>query len=173
MNKVKHAPLTRSILQPESVCPCHTMKRLIELMRNHNITSDFLKEMMTESSASGRRNVTEDLVESPPEEKIKATRQPSLSQVCKAQRKKENRRIKKNLNKKIKNILIKYDIMVFSATQVSSVICPQDHPFQCYIPFQKGFLSSYTADLTKSTCTPSYVSTKTVKSVLFLDLKCL
>ena len=95
-------PLTRSILDPESVRTCHTMKRLIELMKNHDITSDFLTEMITEMSKSGRRNVTQDLVECPPEEKIKAVTQPSSSQVRKARRKKENRKIKKNLNKKMK-----------------------------------------------------------------------
>lgn len=85
-------PLTQSILHPDSVGPCHTMKRLVEIMKYHDISSDFMKERLAEMNENGRQNVTnvtEPLVESHPEAKIKAATQPSASQLRKAQRKKK------------------------------------------------------------------------------------
>ena len=80
---------------------CHTMKRLVESMKSHDISSDFVKEMITEMNENGQRVVCETNVEESPQEKIKAATAQSSSQLRKARRKKENRKIKKKLNKKM------------------------------------------------------------------------
>ena len=94
-------PLTRSFLHADNVRPCHTMKRLVNLMNNHDISPNFFKEMLTEMNENGKRKVTETLVEAPPKETIKPVTQLTSSQLRKARRKKENRKIKKKLNKKM------------------------------------------------------------------------
>ena len=83
----KTCPLTRSILNTDSVRPCHTMKRLVDIMKSHDISSDFLTEMLTQMNDYGQRKITETLVEHSTEEKIKEATQPSSSQLRKARRK--------------------------------------------------------------------------------------
>ena len=56
-------------LHSDSVCPCHTMKRLVEIMKYHDISPNFLKVMLTQMNKNGQQKVTETLVEHPPEEK--------------------------------------------------------------------------------------------------------
>ena len=100
-------PLTRSILVPDNIRVCHTMKRLVDMMKSHDISYDFVKEMITEMNENGQRKVSVTLVEGPtlaedhPPEIIKAATQQSSTQVRKARRKKDNRKIKKKLNKKM------------------------------------------------------------------------
>ena len=94
-------PLTRSTLRNSDVRVCYTMKKLLESMKSHDISSDFVKDMITEMNQTGQRIVCETNVEESPQEKIKAATAQSSSQLRKARRKKENRKIKKKLNKKM------------------------------------------------------------------------
>ena len=85
-------PLTRSYLEPDNLRVCHTMKRLVEMMKSHDISSDFVKGMLTQMNENGQRKVSVTLVagptlaEDPPHKKFKAATQPSSSQVRKARR---------------------------------------------------------------------------------------
>ena len=91
-------PLTRQIIAQQQVNPCHTMKRLVELMKNEDITSEFLQELRSERNQVAPRPIQDkpsSTQELPPAIEL------TSKQLRKARRKKENRKIKKKLNKKI------------------------------------------------------------------------
>ena len=92
-------PLTRQYIAQQEVNECHTMKRLIELMKNQDITSDFLSEMRSERSRVSP-SLVQDMKPSSTQE-LQPGIQLISKKLRKARRKTENRRIKKKLNKKI------------------------------------------------------------------------
>lgn len=96
-------PLSRSFIAEQGTKQCLTMKRLIELMNNNDITPDFVNEMCTERNKLLPRQLQDVQPASTQEQQpVPNVVEKSAKHLRKARRKKENKRFKNKLNKKIK-----------------------------------------------------------------------
>ena len=110
LSKNSYCPMTRNVISIDQLSDDHTMNKLVKTMKNHDITSDFLKEMRNEISTFRAFPISSTIEEESEENvtglsNISTLHIPvelSATMLRKKRRKKENRKEKKKLNEKIR-----------------------------------------------------------------------